>query len=379
MEILIVYRGIYPSHTASSKRLANYLKALHYEHHNPIVIPVFIKVKNNYLDFIYSFLIPVLGFFKILRNGGSISVVFVYGPGWIFKLAAVTASKILGKPVATELNEKPYSIHGEGRREKYLKHFRFLNRKCLENIVFPFFDGFLVISEPLVEYVRKLGKNTAVISKIPILVDIDFYQKMIEKPDCHIPYIINTAALNNHKDGIVNVFKAFARVVNSGINLHFYLTSRAAPRLLIDDINNIISINNLEKRVIFLNELDEDALLSYQAYCCMVVLNKVDTEQNRFNFATKLGEYMALGKPIITTSIGEVKHYLKDNVSCLYVDPSNEIEISDAIIRLLKDESLSSMIGDNGRTIAEKQFDVKSQSKRISDFFKRLISWDSMN
>jgi len=336
-------------------------------------MPVFIKVRNNYLDFVISLIIPVLVFFKILREGGGISVVFVYGPGWIFKLAAVTASKIIGKPVATEVNEKPYSIRGGGRREKYSKHFISLNRKCLELIVYPMFDGFIVISESLVEYVRRFSKKKALIIKIPILVDFNFYQKSIQKPECNMPYLINTAALNNHKDGIVNVFKAFARIINSGINLHFYLTSRVAPKMLLDEIDSIILRNNLEKRVTYLGELDEDLLLSYQAYCCMVVLNKVDGEQNKYNFATKLGEYMALGKPIITTSIGEVQHYLKDNVSCLFVDPSNEIEISNAMIRILKDKAFSDKIGENGRIIAQSHFDVKSQCNRISDFFKLLI------
>ena len=373
MNILIVYRGNYPALTAGSKRLSNYIKALQIEKHNPVVLPIQFKSRFRLFDIVTSYFIPLLAFIKVIRMASCYSVVFVYGPGWIFKLSTMTASKIRGKRVATELNEKPYSIEGGSRRDILRDLFKPFHKVCLTKIVFPKFDGFIVISEPLARYTRFYGKDKAIICKVPILVDFELYQKKVGKPDCHLSYIVNTASLNDHKDGIINVFKALTRVINRGFDLHFYLTSRVSPKELLIEIDTIISENKLEGRVTFLDGLDEETLLSYQAHCSMLVLNKVETEQNRYNFATKLGEFLALGKPVITTAIGEVKHYLKDNISCLYVDPSNEIEISDAIIRLLKDESLSGKIGDNGKIIAEKHFDVKSQSKRISDFFTRLI------
>jgi len=373
MRILIVYRGIHPNYSASSKRLGNYLRALQAENHEANVLSVYFKTHSGIIEFILSFIIPFLAFTKVLRHIKSSSVVFIYGPGWIFKFSIICASKLFGKPVGTELNEKPYSIYGDGIRDLFLQRFDTLNEFCLKRIVYPYIDGFLVISEPLVKYTTKYGKKGVTVCKVPILVDFEYFQKQIKKPDCDYPYLLHSAALNDHKDGIVNVFQAFADVIKKGFKLHFYLTSKIGSPRLIGLINSIIKENQLNDMITFLGELNEEDLLAFQAHCSMVVVNKVNSDQNQYNFATKLGEYMALGKPVITTEFGEVKLYLEDKVSCLYVNPLNPNDISTAIIRILEDSSFSKKIGEEGRKIAKANFDIIVQSGNVSKFFKSLI------
>jgi len=374
MNILVIYRGKFPVHTASSKRLANYVKALRIENHNVTVKPVYIVSKSVYLEFILSSFVPVYAFLAVIKNAKNFSVVYIYGPGWFFKLSIALAAKLRGKPVGTELNEKPYSIHGNGRRELFLNRFEAFHEFCLIKCVYPLIDGFIVISDPLVKYVKENGKKGVVVCKVPILVDYDYYQELIENNDYKLPYIINTAALNDHKDGIVKVFEAFALVIGQGYNLHFYLTSKVAAKEPLDSINLIMKENKLDDKVTFIGELDEETLLSYQANCSMVILNKVDSEQNRYNFATKLGEYLALGKPVITTSVGEVSNYLKDNDSCICVEPNNAEKIAQSMTRLITDEEFARQVGENGRIIAKEVFNLRAQSKRIEKFFNTLTN-----
>ena len=374
MKVLIVVKGNYPKPEASSKRLTNYIKALQIEENCVEVLPVFLKYKYNYQDFLNSFLIPFLAFIKVLRKARDASAVFIYGFGWVGKLFIIIASKLRKMPVSSEINEKPYSIHGGSRRDIILNRFECFHKFCLTNIVYPRLNGFLVISDPLLKYINKFKHKDAIICKVPILVDFEFYQRKVEKPECIFPYILNSARLNDHKDGISKVFMAFATLINGkGQDLHFYLTSKMATVDLNSKINSIITVNKLDNRVTFLGDLDEDTLVTYQAHCCMVVLNKVDSEQNRYNFATKLGEYMSLGKPVITTKIGEVSNYLDDNVSCLYVDPDSPDEIAAAMFRLINDPILSKRIGEKGRLIAKNEFDFRMQSKKISQFFADQI------
>lgn len=374
IKILIVYRGKYPVFTASSKRLTNYVKALRSENHNVIVLPIYMVHKSIYLEVILSFFLPIKAFLSVITKAKYYSAVYIYGPGWVFKFSIALAAKLSGKPVGTELNEKPYSIHGNGRSDFFLRRFESINEFCLKKIVYPNIDGFIVISQSLVDYTTRYGKHRVIICKVPILVDYYYYQKQTLMPDCNFPYIINTATINDHKDGIINVFKAFSLVIKNGYKLHFYLTSKTAPPALLEQINLIISENNLETNITFLGELSEESLLTYQANCSMVVLNKIESDQNKYNFATKLGEYMALGKPIITTKVGEVKNYLKDNISCIYIDPSSPEEISEAIIRLLDDSEFAKRIGEAGREIAKNEFDYKIHSEKISNFFLALIT-----
>jgi len=374
MRLLFVIFGRYPSPDASSKRISNYISALHVEKIQVDVLPLAFSKRSNISLFILEFFIPFLVFFRVLVKAHHYASVFVYGFGWISKLLIILACRLKRKPVAIELNEKPFSISGGSRRDIILKYFAPINEHCLKRIVFPLIDGYLVISNKLYEYVSKYKKSNAIVCKIPILVDYNYYQKEISKPDCSVPYILNSARMNDHKDGIINVFKAFSILVNQeGMDLNFYLTSSIAPKDIRNQIEDIILENKLKTKVKFLGDLDENTLLSYQKHCSMLVLNKVDSVQNRYNFATKLGEYMALGIPIITSQIGEVKFYLSDEVSCLYIDPQKPNDLAAAMIRIFEDENLAYGLGQEGKRIAENEFDYKKQSKRLSEFFINLL------
>jgi len=373
MKVLFVVNGKYPLPGASSKRLANYIKALHIEQNEVELLPVYIQHSSNLQDIINTFLIPFLAFWRVLKNSEGNSVVFVYGFGWIGKLFIIFASRLRSKPVSIEINEKPYTIHGS-RRDTVIKYIEPFHNFCLTRIVYPMIDGFIVISDGLFENIMKYKKKNSVICKVPILVDFEFYQKIVEKPECYSPYIIHTATLNDHKDGIINVFKAFAKITTEkGTDLFFYLTSRQGLTTIKNQIDGLVHQNRLENKVLFLGDLDEETLFAYQLYCNMVVINKVDCLQNKYNFATRLGEYLALGKPVITTEIGEVKNYLQNNVSCLFIDPDNPDEIVAAILRLLNDPDFSKKLGNAGKRIAKEKFDYKANSKILSNFFADVL------
>lgn len=372
MQILLIVRGNYPTPEASSKRITNYIKALQLEQHSVEVLPVFIKTKTNLQDLVYSHFVPFLAFWMTVKKASHSSVVFIYGFGWVGKLLILSACKLKRKPVAMEVNEKPYSIHGS-RRDYVLKYFEPFHEFCLTRVVYPMVDGFIVITDALYRDINMFKRKNAIICKVPILVDYEFYQKRVDRPECLSPFILHSATLNDNKDGIINVFRAFTKIVSErGIKLHFYLTSRLGLPKIKKLINEIVSENGLEHYVHFLGDLDEETLLAYQQHCDMVVINKVDCKQNRYNFATKIGEYLALGKPVITTRIGEVSSYLKHNISCLFVDPSSSEDIAAAIIRLIEDPAFGEKIGEEGKIIAKRGFDYRSQSKIINQFFNDL-------
>ena len=46
-----------------------------------------------------------------------------------------------------------------------------------------------------------------------------------------------------------------------------------------------------------------------------------DSRQARGGFPTKLGEYLATGKPVCVTKVGEITVYLEDNVSAFLAEP----------------------------------------------------------
>jgi glycosyltransferase involved in cell wall biosynthesis len=273
----------------------------------------------------------------------------------------------LKRKLIFELNEKPGTVYtGRFQELPPIKWAGlFLNRLSMK-----VFDGFIVISEPLRDYISKRKRRSASIIKLPIVIDAteSFCEDGIEIPE-H-PYFIHTGAFSQQKDGIVDIFRAFALVVErTGKDLHFYVTgTKDAPSKVMNEINKIMDVGDLKERVHFLGYIDEDTLRTLQKHCIFLVLPKPDNEQNRHNFATKLGEYLALSKPVITTAVGDMALYMRNERTALLVEPGNIEQIADAMIRIMEEKGLAQKLGDAGRELAETVFDYKILGRQLADY-----------
>lgn len=103
-----------------------------------------------------------------------------------------------------------------------------------------------------------------------------------------------------------------------------------------------------------------------------MIINKYDTQQNKYCFSTKLGEYLSFAKPIIITDIGEAMHYLNETNSFIVKAGSSQ-EIAEKIIHIVLNEQDAINKGKEGYKLAKEIFNYKYQSKRIIPFFKTII------
>lgn len=373
MRILIVTNYYHPSPSAASKRIANYVKALELEQNEVRVLTICLRSASWYLDIILSFLLPFISFWKTMRFIKNIDVIYIYGFGWVSQWLILLAARSKQKKVGIEVCELPYSIIGS-RRDSILKFLYPVHHKFLIFFVYRHIDGFIVISESLSEYVRKYKKSDAVVCKIPILVDYDYYQTDIPEPDCSKPFTLHAALINNHKDGIFYVYEALGKLISEkNINVHIYFTKNRISPQDKRKIDEIVNKYKIDQFIHLLGDLDESALKSYQKYSSFVIINKVNSLQNRYNFSTKLGEYLALGVPIITTRVGEINNYLIDKESCIFVDCQDVELIVESIHLIMSDLELREKIIAKGKFIAKSQFDIRSNSRSINSFFLELL------
>lgn len=370
MKITILCSLEYPGIGASCRRIANYAKALKSQSVDVEIVSIPPKLKNVLL----SVAQPIQTLIDLLRTRPTADVYFVYGFGWLENLFICLYAKRRRAKVVFEVNEKPYSIRGSGRRDVVLRYFVPLNLFLLTRLVYPMADGFVVISEKLKDFVSKYASLESSTIKIPILVDCAFFQGTSSvEIDVHHPYMIHTARLHDLKDGIVDVFRALVLVhKNYGIPLHFYLSTRMGLPSLTGAIDRIVEECDLTSFVHYLDDPDDATLLAYQQHCDLVVINKMRTEQNMYNFATKLGEYLAMGKPIITTPVGEAAKYLQDNVHCFYVRDTGPDAIAKSIVDVLQDKEACKRMGKAAHKLAREQFDYGSNAQRIADYFVLL-------
>ena len=105
----------------------------------------------------------------------------------------------------------------------------------------------------------------------------------------------------------------------------------------------------------------------------VLALARPDSHQAQGGFPTKLGEYLATGKPVCVTSVGEISDYLKDNISAFIAEPGNVDSFIDALNRVLCNAKHAEYVGLNGKIVAEKEFSIDIQSKRLATFLNENL------
>jgi len=103
----------------------------------------------------------------------------------------------------------------------------------------------------------------------------------------------------------------------------------------------------------------------------IVVLPSLDERCSR-----TLLESIACAKPIVTTNVGGNPEIIKDGFNGILVEPKNANQLADALIQLIDNEELRDRFGTNGRILAENNFDINENIKRIKKIYFKLYVAD---
>jgi glycosyltransferase involved in cell wall biosynthesis len=89
--------------------------------------------------------------------------------------------------------------------------------------------------------------------------------------------------------------------------------------------------------------------------------------------AVVLGEAMAAGLPVVTTTVGGQPEAVSDGVNGLLVPPGNVSALGQALARLAADPDLRRRMGQAGRAEAEARFDAHLNARRLADLIDEGI------
>lgn len=86
----------------------------------------------------------------------------------------------------------------------------------------------------------------------------------------------------------------------------------------------------------------------------------------------KIYEYLACGKPVVSSRIPNLEFIEKQNVGTL-VEPENSEDLAEAIIKLLKDEKIREDMGKNGREYVVKNHSWESVARKVATVCEEAI------
>lgn len=272
-----------------------------------------------------------------------------------------------GAKYVRELCEYPYGT-GSVESKDIIRY-----RELTFSKQFPLCDGFIAISEALVDLALKYKSKKGQIIKIPILVDFEKYNMKDLSEQSEYPYIFHSGTLYEQKDGILGMIKAFGIAKQQmDKNIHFISTGSMEKSPHSSEIKELIAKYQLEDNIYFTGFLSEDELKDYLSKASLVIINKYSTRQNQYCFSTKLGEYLAAEKPVIITDIGEAMNWLTDNETAYVVEVGNVNSLADRIMEAFSDNLKRKSIALKGKELCKNSFSYQSYGKRLVKFFKLL-------
>jgi glycosyltransferase involved in cell wall biosynthesis len=86
---------------------------------------------------------------------------------------------------------------------------------------------------------------------------------------------------------------------------------------------------------------------------------KIDHQVNRAGVPAKLAEYLALGRPVVVSRVGDIPIYLQDGHDAILCEPGRPESLANALQQALSNDELSRRVSRNARQTAQEQFDYR--------------------
>ncbi len=176
------------------------------------------------------------------------------------------------------------------------------------------------------------------------------------------PIVGTVAALVPHK-GQRHLVEAAALVVREVPDARFVIAGEGELR---ESLEHQIKSHNLEKHVI-LAGFRPDVLSLHKAFDIFVMSSVME------GLGTSLLDAMACGKPVVATNAGGMPEVVRDGETGILVPPRDDRALAQAIIRLLKDESLRQRMGAAGLSLANSRFSAERMVAETLDVYADVV------
>ncbi|MCD4813004.1 glycosyltransferase family 4 protein [bacterium] len=233
-------------------------------------------------------------------------------------------------------------------------------------------DATTVISTALLERAVKLGVPQKSICKITGGADVENFQPR-DKQACRKKLGIALDAKVAGFMGFVHydldlALRAFARIFRKDKDARLILVGKPSPMT-----KTIAREEGCEKGILEYGILPYEVISDHMGAADVFLLPFADKQANIGRWPNKVGDYMAMGRPIISSSVGEMRHlFAAEDIGTL-ADPDAD-HFGQAVWQMLEDESACETKGRHARTAAELRYSWEHLTEVLETCYLQLGS-----
>jgi glycosyltransferase involved in cell wall biosynthesis len=312
-------------------------------------------------DELLSFVGLMAFLFTLIGKGKSVSIL-VYNSDLFYNIPIHLLSRVFGvrliKFVAEYIDNSEFggSLIGLIQRASYFLNFKWLNKLSDKLIVFSFY---------LKDLYLKMGYNESNIIVQPNLTDFDFWKI----PATESKYTLGYSGAPYLKDGLSDLFGAISllkRETNMKINL-LVIGDAVFGESLIPSLKEECARLGIAEDVVFSGLVESTQVKQFLSECSILAITRPSTVQTKAGFPTKLGEYFAAGKPVLSTDFGDMKRYFRDGWDIIMAECGNTESIAERLMWMLSNPNELSEIADRGYNRAVELLEYRNSVRRIAN------------
>jgi glycosyltransferase involved in cell wall biosynthesis len=292
------------------------------------------------------------------RRKGELDVVYLWVTSqWLQarRLGFLTLLRALGVPVMLELSERPWALREDaGPLERRLSP--------LAGVA-----GVVAISDVLTGWVRaearRLGRDVRLV-EVPIVADLD--ERAPEPYPSGEPPVVVFAGSPEYEQAIRFILEAMRTVWERVPGCELVVTgtnpSDPAARWLLEEAAGA----GPDARVRFAGYLSRQDLLALYGRARALLVPLFEDVRSHARFPTKIGEYLAAARPVVTSAVGEIPRFFSDGVDGVVTPAGDAREFGARLADLLERPEAAAGIGLAGRALAERTFSYDLYGPRLA-------------
>lgn len=266
--------------------------------------------------------------------------------------------KLAGYQIVLSYEEFVKNLNAD--KNKKGLHLRF------DELAHRFCDALLPISGFLTSYQEKINPRT-VLFQIPALTDFDLVDSIVAQEKREVTILFCGAAI--YFENINFIIAAFDLLTTEQIGLVLIIHGNEDQnKKILDLIGKSVKRTEIE---VLSNLSIEDLFRKYKEASLLLIPLK-PYERDIARFPHKISEYTAAKTPIVTTAVGEINQYFKDNVTAFVTPHYDTAEFASKIDFSLNNTALSKDIAESAYQLGRTHFHYGSVSNRLFDFLKSI-------
>ncbi len=297
---------------------------------------------------------------------------FIYQHHHDFHYGGAKLKKDLGIPFILHVDGIEYWVKKNWGKLYFAKLL-----KLAEEIQLQSSDAIIVVSDALKRQLIEYGVDGEKIIVAPNGVHPDQFSPEItdgglkKQLGIEDKFVVGYTGTFGHWHGVEVLAEAVKYIVKRIPNAVVLFVGDGNLRPKIEEITKRDNVND---KIIITGFVPFKTIPNYLSACDVLLSPCVNNADNEFfNSPVKLFEYMAMGKPIVASNVGQQGVVIEDGVNGLLHEENQPEELAEKVFQIYNDKDLANRLGKEARRRAVEKHDWKVNSQQILDAYHKII------